>query len=283
MSVLMSSNSDAENEQQRLTATTPRIALAIKLLTDIFEHHNIPESHGIVHALSVTENARRALDCCTNIPEKRKELILLAALLHDADDRKYWPRDSRNAESILQQVIVDDVDDQGDNDNKQDNQDSIDLVLRMIDYVSCSKNKNSIPSEAIDHPELLYPRYADRLEALGEIGVFRCWHYAYEKKGDLFLDSTPRPKSVEEIYSAAKGRFEQYHGNYSSMMDHFYDKLLHLADFSVSGCDNSFFIEEARKRRQIIEEVCLHFGLTGQLHPLIEKYEKDAKDGRWSN
>ena len=230
---------------------------ASHLLEKLFIQHDIPESHGIVHAKTVMENCRKALEFDPNVPEPQQLLAMLAALLHDADDRKYWPSDSQNAETILNDVLI----------YKED----VYSVLRMIDYVSCSKNKNHIPDEAIEHPEVLYPRYADRLEALGKIGVFRCWHYAYEKGGALFTDTTPRPTTLEELYSVAEGRFEKYDGNYMSMMDHFYDKLLHIAQFPI---ENPYLVNEAYKRRQIIEEVCLHFGRTGELHPLIVEFQQ---------
>ena len=36
-----------------------------------------------------------------------------------------------------------------------------------------SANGNSIPEDALHEPELLWPRWADRLEATGEIGIVR--------------------------------------------------------------------------------------------------------------
>lgn len=45
-----------------------------------------------------------------------------------------------------------------------------------------SKNGNSVPDDAVREPELLWPRWADRLEATGEIGILRAlssrWQFA---------------------------------------------------------------------------------------------------------
>ena len=48
-------------------------------------------------------------------------------------------------------------------------------ALTMIDYVSASKNGNSVPEEALETPEVLWVRFCDRLEAIGTIGVVRCY------------------------------------------------------------------------------------------------------------
>jgi hypothetical protein len=37
----------------------------------------------------------------------------------------------------------------------------------MVSYVSCSSNKDKVPARCINYPWLLYPRHADRLEAMG--------------------------------------------------------------------------------------------------------------------
>ena len=48
-------------------------------------------------------------------------------------------------------------------------------VIELISYVSASDNGNTVPERAKKHPELLWPRYSDRPEAIGPIGAVRCW------------------------------------------------------------------------------------------------------------
>jgi hypothetical protein len=63
----------------------------------------------------------------------------------------------------------------------------------MINLVSASKNGNNIPIDAQYYPELLWPRYADRVEAIGKIGIIRCYLYNMHKTNrPLFVESTPR-------------------------------------------------------------------------------------------
>lgn len=70
-----------------------------------------------------------------------------------------------------------------------------------ISYVSASDNGNTIPKRAKKHPELLWVRMADRLEAIGAIGAVRCYQYNCEKGEALSVASTPRPKTREEVWA----------------------------------------------------------------------------------
>ena len=48
------------------------------------------------------------------------------------------------------------------------------------------------------------------------------------------METTPRPKSIKEVWDNVKSeRFDNYMKNKvsDSMMDHYYDKLLHIAVF----------------------------------------------------
>ena len=51
----------------------------------------IDESHGVKHARAVLAHAERALAAAPPLPPMRALALRLAALLHDADDAKYFP------------------------------------------------------------------------------------------------------------------------------------------------------------------------------------------------
>ena len=51
----------------------------------------------------------------------------------------------------------------------------------------------------------------------------------------------------------------------NSMMDHYYDKLLHVAVFDAQVVQNSYLIEEAARRVQPLVDVCLEYGKTGKV------------------
>ena len=129
----------------------------------------------------------------------------LSALLHDADDKKYFQTDKSkaNAVNIVKSAMKH---------YKGFDQDTIlEEVLEMISYVSASDNGNTVPKRSKKNPEFLWPRYSDRLEAIGPIGAVRCWQYNEEVKRPKAVATTPRPKKREELWSmVTPNRFDKY-------------------------------------------------------------------------
>ena len=110
--------------------------------------------------------------------------LRLAALLHDADDRKYFTQTNPDLKYENAVQIVKDV---------TDNIQVVDQVCEMISYVSASGNGNSVPQSCVEKPYLLWPRWSDRLEAIGTIGMVRCYQYNTECGAPLSCDTTPKP------------------------------------------------------------------------------------------
>lgn len=238
-------NSLFQNETELQTM----VSKAHVLLGDIFKKSNICISHGISHAMEVTIHAFKALQCIS-LPEtssKRiKENVLLAALLHDADDRKFFPSntDFENARLIIKECCKDD---------------DMDDIITMIDLVSTSKNGNNKPSNFDSQPWLLIPRWADRIEAVGWIGIKRCWDYTLTSDRLLFTPYTQRAQNELELkLIATKERFDSYKGSSASMIDHYYDKLLHIDEVGNEYIDN-----QIKYRKQIMIDFCIDFGIKG--------------------
>ena len=149
--------------------------------------------------------------------------------MHDADDKKYFPQHKsyENAKRILAKSLKDFEDD-------IDIERVEELTLETISYVSASDNGNSVPERAKAHPELLWVRYSDRLEAIGTVGAVRCWQYNTEKGAPYFAETTPKCATKAEVWSlVTPDRFERYMitKTRDSMMDHYFDKLLQIAVF----------------------------------------------------
>ena len=201
----------------------------------------------------------------STLPEERQLSMKLGALLHDADDRKYFASDSKNAENIITESLSE-VDQEKILDNHQK---ILDDTILMISMVSASGNGNKVPPEAIENPELLWVRFCDRLEAIGPIGAVRCYQYAVEKGNPLDVPgSTPKPQSAEEVWSHVKPeRFEEYQrtGASASMLDHYYDKLLQIAHFDPKVVQNEYLQNEASRRVQPLVDVCLEYGKNGEV------------------
>lgn len=231
------------------------------MLMDVCEENSVCPSHGLQHAMAVvrhTEKALQASGFLENMAQDEILAVLLTALLHDADDRKLFPKNPVGAYINTRRIM------------EAVNSALTNRVLQLVKLVSTSENGNTTPEEAKEKPYMLYPRYADRLEALGEMGIWRCWQFTQTSKRPFFLETTPRAKTEGELKMiATPQRFEQYQktGKSDSMMDHFYDKLLHIGHLH-SG--NSYLEQESVNRSQLMVKFVLEFGRTGKL-PKIPK------------
>lgn len=202
--------------------------------------------HGMDHIDSVFGHGMKALSCEPFTDYYwYSEPILLACLLHEVDDRKLFKtQDYSNARSILKEVGTVDID----------------KVIELIDLVSASKNQN----KTVEEKWKLIPRDCDRIEAMGLIGVKRAYQYTMKIGGLLYTDKTPRAATLEAVYKiATPERFANYKGDSESMIDHYYDKLLHIGHIA-SG--NKYLLHESKERMKAIEAVVLAFGQTGEVN-----------------
>ena len=219
----------------------------INKLNNILTENNVCKSHGIDHAKSVYKNAQYALACDNILNRYEKSAVLIASLLHDADDKKFFPNNNNNENSRL--ILT------------GKSLDFINLVIYMINLVSSSSNGDKIPNDVKDNLWMLIPRYSDRLEAIGEIGIVRCYQYGVTFKRKLFTDKTPRAKNENDIYEiATQKRYDSYCGKSKSMIDHYYDKLLRAHLFPI---DNYYLLNEAKKRNKYLINFIIDFGKTG--------------------
>lgn len=190
------------------------------LVKRFFEEHKVADDHGWRHALCVLGHAERATE---SLDSYSALLARSAALLHDVDDRKLFKSTSYlNARKLMAEAGFTLFE--------------IEAVVSMIDLVSASKNGNRNPfaGEPGNGAWRLIPRDADRLEAIGEVGVVRAYVYAIDKKRAMFDANTPCPTSAAELAEQVDlpARFERYIASGGStsqtFLDHFYDKLLSI-------------------------------------------------------
>jgi len=223
----------------------------INKLDDILKKNNVCLSHGIQHAISVMSNAKNCMinnkiiidNIIFDLDNDEKKAILLAALLHDADDKKFFPN-NKNYENL--RLIL-----------EEEPEDLINMVITMVDLVSSSKNGDRIPESINNKLWMLIPRYADRLEAIGIVGIERCYKYGKTTNNHLFLPTTPKPLNNSDIWNyATEERYNKYTGKSDSMMDHYFDKLIRLSLFPIR---NKFLDFECSKKRQPIIDFVLYF------------------------
>ena len=135
-----------------------RIAAAAAYIEELFRGN--AGGHDAGHSLRVY---RAALHIARGEPECDREVVALAALLHDADDHKLFRTENNaNARSFLSAQGV--------------APEKIEEICRVINAVSFSQNRGRRP----ETPEGRIVQDADRLDALGAVGVARTFAYGGE-------------------------------------------------------------------------------------------------------
>ena len=128
---------------------------AIEYITALFRDN--ADGHGADHTLRVYRNAMRIAE---NEPGCDRELVALAALLHDADDHKLFRTENNaNARAFLRENGV--------------SEDRADRICSVINAVSFSQNRGHVPETL----EGKIVQDADRLDALGAVGIGRTFAY----------------------------------------------------------------------------------------------------------
>jgi isopenicillin N synthase-like dioxygenase/HD superfamily phosphodiesterase len=257
-------STSSPSTRHALVVESPDIVVTrrvVKEVQDFYEDNpQIKASHGWSHVQAVYHHACEAVICHKPQPliSRIAMEIQCAALLHDVDDHKYFPahEDHENAREILERARVP--------------RKSVEPILYMISLVSCSENGNHVPSEIKESGNYywLIPRWSDRLEAVGKVGVVRCFQYNHERQRPLSSPRSPRAQSREELWElATPQRFESYQetGDSDDMISHYYDKLLHIACPPKELVRNAYLERMAEESSKELVEVCLRFGKTGQV------------------
>ncbi|EAR02632.1 HD domain-containing protein [Maribacter sp. HTCC2170] len=143
--------------------------------------------------------------------EESNELIVsLGALLHDIADAKFYDGDEtvgpKMAKDFLNSINVD--------------QDIIDQVVYIINNISF-KNSLSENQNQFSSIELRIVQDADRLDAIGAIGIARAFNYGGFKNRELYNPD------IEPNLNLSK---EEYKKSAAPTINHFYEKLLLLKE-----------------------------------------------------
>lgn len=147
------------------------IDAAIEYIEELFRDN--ADGHDAQHSLRVYRNAQRLLE---SYPDCDSTVVILASLLHDADDHKLFHTEhNSNARAFLAKWGVD--------------RERTERICEIINAVSFSKNRGKRP-ESI---EGMIVQDADRLDAMGAIGIART--FAFGGKHDRSMES-----SVQHFY-----------------------------------------------------------------------------------
>jgi uncharacterized protein len=135
-------------------------------------------------------------------------VIELAALLHDIADPKFHDGDEEigpaTAGSYLQSIGIDAV-----------------TTLHVQNIIRYMSFKSGFDKPAFHSPELAIVQDADRLDAIGAIGIARAFSYGGFKGREIY-----NPSAAPDLNMSK----EAYKNSTAPTINHFYEKLLLLKD-----------------------------------------------------
>lgn len=203
------------NEQKEI------INNAKKYIIKIFKDDS--SGHDFEHSLRVHKNA---LDISSIILKEQKDnsnfklnlfIIELSALLHDVDDYKTKNYNKDNPFQNLDLFLKE---------NKITNEHDIKLIKEIISDISFKAGETKSPESL----EGKIVQDADRLDAIGAIGIARAFAFGGSKNRKLYDNDNIYELSKRnfEPFDMSNISFEQYKNKKTDTVTHFYEKLLKL-------------------------------------------------------
>ncbi len=179
------------------------IQLCESLVREIYDEYDA--SHDFQHIERVRKNAKLIME--SEAPVNR-DIIEIAILLHDVSDPKYSGNEGKKKEkNILKQLQL-----------AYDDHNWIEDIIQSVSFSGGhSKEATTLESQIV--------RDADRLDAIGAIGIARTFAYGGAKGRKLYnWNETARFNMTENEYRNVK----------TASVTHFYEKLLLLQDLMIT-------------------------------------------------
>ena len=176
--------------------------LILKATTSFVKNslENAEGGHDWNHIERVLNNARLILK-----KEKANKLVVkLGILLHDIADPKFNDGDENKGPNMAKEFLKET--ELGESEIEQ-----VEDIIRNISY------KGGINKNKKNSKEVMIAQDADRLDAIGAIGIARAFNYGGYKGLRMFV-----PGEKPRKYKTP----EEYRNSESSTINHFYEKLL---------------------------------------------------------
>ena len=160
-------------------------------------------------------------------------VVALGALLHDIADSKFHNGDETVGPKVAREFLF------------KHNVDSsvIEHVVNIIANISFSKSLEGASS--FKSAELDVIQDADRLDAIGAIGIARCFNYGGFKNRKLFDPAIAPNMNMSK---------EEYKNSQSPTINHFYEKLLLLKDKMNTKTAKGIAMERHRFMEQYLDQ-----------------------------
>ena len=160
--------------------------------------------HDLNHTLRVLNNAQQI----ARTLEVNHQVLELGALLHDIADAKFYDGDEtvgpKVAKTILEEFEI-----------------ATEIKEHVVKIVKNISFKNSLEKPTWYSLELAILQDADRLDAIGAIGIARAFNYGGFKGRSFYdFDIPPNMSLTKEVYKNST----------SPTLNHFYEKLLTLKE-----------------------------------------------------
>ena len=198
---------------------------ATKFIKEIFQ--NDFSGHDFFHSMRVYRTAMKIAQA----EHADIQVVALAALLHDVDDRKLSPMTAEKKENAARFMCSQNV-----------SESEIRQVCQIIDEVSFKGTDSVRPST----PEGKCVQDADRLDALGAIGIARTFAYGGSHNRAIYDPELPPRAAMNQA---------QYYSSKSTSLNHFYEKLFLLEGMMNTETGKAI----ARKRTQYMQEFVEEF------------------------
>ncbi|CAL9065459.1 unnamed protein product [Musa banksii] len=164
------------------------------------------------------------------------EIVELAALLHDIGDYKYakdLTEDTTTVEKFLEEEGL-----------EESKREKILAIIRHVGF----KNEVASTSSPDSSLEFCIVQDADRLDAIGAIGIARCFTYGGSKNHILYdPEIPPRQGLTKEKYMMKDGK--------QTSVNHFHEKLFKLKDLMKTKAGKN----RAEKRHKFMEDFLAEF------------------------
>lgn len=186
---------------------------------------NESSGHDFYHTLRVYNTAKKI----AILENADVEIVMLAALLHDVDDIKISPNTYKNkdhARCFLKENNVDI--------NK------INLISQIIEEVSYKGTDSVIPFTI----EGKIVQDADRLDAIGAIGIARAFAYGGNHNRVMYDPNIVPNLEMNE---------EEYRNHVSTTINHFYEKLFNLKDLMNTNTGKQLAISKDEYMREFVK------------------------------